>query len=82
MYVTEHELLVAVGAPKVHCPFAGVNVPVPSDVKVTVPVGGSLVPLESVSMTVAVHVALVLMGLTIGEQETVVLVARRPTLTG
>jgi hypothetical protein len=51
----------------------------PSFVKLTCPLGFDFVPTDSVSLTVAVQVMLVLIGVTTGEQESVVVVDRRPT---
>ena len=59
---------------------AGLKVPVPSSVKLTLPVGVLLVPL-SMSLTVAVQLVELSTGVVDGEQLTLVLVARVVTVT-
>src|SRR5262245_44337584 len=67
---------------RVHCAFAGVKVPLPSVLKVTVPVGTLAVPL-SVSETVAVQFAEPPTAIgDAGVQLIVVLVVRVVTLSG
>ena len=76
MYVTE-QLRVAPEplAGRAHFPLAGLKVPVPLLVKVTVPVG-VLAGNASVSVTVAVHVVVPPARMGLGPQVTVVVVER------
>ena len=78
LYVTWHvaELPLPLN---VHWPFAGVNVPFPSLVNVTVPPGVPGVPVL-VSVTVAVHVVEPFTGTEVGEQLTLVVVLRFVTV--
>lgn len=62
------------GEPRVHVVL--LKVPVPATLKVRVPVGADLVPLVSVSVTVAVQELGAFSATDAGEQLTVVVVAR------
>jgi hypothetical protein len=77
VYVTEQ---VAVGPAPLKVQLAGLNVPLPLLVKLTVPVGVIGVPV-SLSVTVAVQVVGAPAGTVGGEQSTVVAVERFVTVT-
>src|SRR5438876_814015 len=77
VYVTEQLAAFDVGLPRAQ--LAGEDVPVPLDVKVTVPVGALRLPVSS-SVTVAVQLVPAFTGTLLGAQITVVVVWRLLTV--
>ena len=81
LYVTEQRLLTLFPSGTSVQVADGLKAPVPSEVKVTVPLGLDFVPV-SVSVTTAVHVVEVLIATTTGLHEIVVEVVRLFTVRG